>query len=112
MIRRAMVALVLALGLAGCGAGTAVSDLGKVVEGAPGATTPVEVRKGQRFSLSLTEGQWDLKAVPDAKVASFISEEHLEGRTYFVFNAKHPGSTRVEITGQAQASFSITVRNS
>ncbi|GAA2361584.1 hypothetical protein GCM10010404_14160 [Nonomuraea africana] len=104
--------LALGLALAGCGGGTAVSDLGKVVEGAPGATTPVEVGKGQRFSLSLTEGEWDLKAVPDAKVASFISEEHLDGRTYFVFNAKHPGTTRVDVTGRGEASFSITVKNS
>ncbi|MFE3449886.1 hypothetical protein ACFXJ8_13215 [Nonomuraea sp. NPDC059194] len=110
MIRRAAVAVILALGLTGCGGGGAVSDLGEVVEGAPGATTAVEVAKGQRFSVSLSDGEWDLKQVPDAKVASFISEEHADGRSYFVFNAKHPGSTRVEITGRGEAIFTITVQ--
>lgn len=110
MMRRTVVAAILALALAGCGGGRAVSDLGKVVEGEPGATTAVQVTKGQRFSVSLSKGDWQLKRVPDAKVASFISEEHADGRSYFVFNAKHPGSTRVEITGQGEAIFAITVQ--
>ncbi|MGV9308144.1 MULTISPECIES: hypothetical protein [unclassified Nonomuraea] len=110
MIRRAVVAVIIALGLAGCGGGGAVSDLGKVVEGVPGATTQVQVGKGQRFSVALPHGDWELKQVPDAKVASFISEEHADDRSYFVFNAKHPGSTRVEITGQGAATVAITVQ--
>ncbi|MFD1934258.1 MULTISPECIES: hypothetical protein [Nonomuraea] len=110
MMRRAVMAAILAAGMAGCAGGGAVSDLGKIVERGPGATTEVLVTKGQRFSLSLTDGEWDLKGVPDAKVASFISEEHADGHSYFVFNAKHPGSTRVEITGRGEVIFEITVQ--
>ncbi|MCK2217196.1 protease inhibitor I42 family protein [Actinomadura sp. ATCC 31491] len=96
--------------LAGCGAGSAVSDFGTVVKGAKGTTVPVQLRTGQRFSLAVTGNasvgdSWSLVAVPDAKVASFISEERRgEGdqpgsgsTSYFVFNAKGPGTTEVRL---------------
>ena len=100
----------LALLAAGCGGGSAVSDLGTVVKGAKGATVQVELRPGQRFSLAVADNpsvgdNWELVAVPDAKVASFISEEHESksdtpgaARTsYFVFNSKRPGTTEVRL---------------
>ncbi|NJP89051.1 protease inhibitor I42 family protein [Nonomuraea sp. FMUSA5-5] len=110
MIRRTLAAALLVLLTAGCGGGSAVSDYGKVVQGAKGATVQVEVRSGQRFSLSVPENasvgdSWDLVEVPDAKVASFISEEHESdgggpgsgGTTYFVFNGKQPGTTEIRL---------------
>lgn len=137
-----MAAPLLALLVAGCsGGGSAVSDLGKVAEGGKGQTAQIEVAKGQRFSLAVPDNpsvgdSWSLVAVPDAKVASFISKERESegdapgsgGTTYFVFNAKHPGSTEVRLydcwrCGQAktppndeskrqsgEATFTITVK--
>ncbi|MFG1615228.1 protease inhibitor I42 family protein [Nonomuraea wenchangensis] len=102
--------LLLLAACGGCGAGSAVSDLGTVVKGAKGATVPVELRSGQRFSLAVTGNasvgdSWSLKAVPDTKVVSFISQEHQDesdrpgsgGTIYFVFNAKQPGTTEVRL---------------
>ncbi|MEU6791573.1 protease inhibitor I42 family protein [Nonomuraea wenchangensis] len=102
--------LLLLAACGGCGAGSAVSDLGTVIKGAKGATVPVELRSGQRFSLAVTGNasvgdSWSLKALPDTKVVSFISQER-EGdsdqvgggdTTYFVFNAKQPGTTEVRL---------------
>ncbi|MDP4508274.1 protease inhibitor I42 family protein [Nonomuraea turcica] len=98
------------LAVAGCGGGTAVSDYGMVVKGAKGTTVHVEVRPGQRFSLAVADNpsvgdDWSLVAVPDTKVASFISEEHegegggpgSGGTTYFVFNPKRPGTTEIRL---------------
>ncbi|MGP3912459.1 protease inhibitor I42 family protein [Nonomuraea sp. 10N515B] len=98
------------LAVAGCGGGTAVSDYGMVVKGAKGTTVAVEVRPGQRFSLAVADNpsvgdDWSLVAVPDTKVASFISEEHESegggpgsgGTTYFVFNPKRPGTTEIRL---------------
>lgn len=112
MIRRHLLlacALILPLA-AGCAPGSAVNNYGKVVKGAKGTTTQVEVRKGERFSLAVSDNasigdSWELEAVPDAKVASFISEEHESageapgsgGTSYFVFNAKQPGTTEVTL---------------
>ena len=110
MIRRTAATALLALLVAGCGGGSAVSDYGKVVKGAKGATVPVEVRPGQRFSLAVPDNpsvgdSWDLVEVPDAKVASFISEESERegdapgsgGTAYFVFNGKRPGTTEIRL---------------
>ncbi|KAB8185737.1 hypothetical protein FH608_047425 [Nonomuraea phyllanthi] len=110
MMRRTAAAALLVLLAAGCGGGSAVSDLGAVVKGAKGATVQVEVRPGQRFSLAVADNssvgdQWDLTAVPDPKVASFISEEHegegdgvgAGGTTYFVFNGKKAGTTEIRL---------------
>ncbi|UBU10434.1 protease inhibitor I42 family protein [Nonomuraea gerenzanensis] len=110
MIRRTCAAVLLALLVTGCGAGSAVSDYGKVVKGAKGATVQVQVRSGERFSLAVVDNpsvgdSWGLVGVPDAKVASFISEEHQgggeqpgAGRTaYFVFNGKRPGTTEIRL---------------
>ncbi|MEW9549154.1 protease inhibitor I42 family protein [Nonomuraea sp. NPDC050783] len=96
--------------LTGCGAGAAVSDFGTVVKGAKGTTVPVELRSGQRFSLAVPSNasvgdSWSLAAVPDAKVASFISQEsdgesHQPGApatVYFVFNAKRAGTTEIRL---------------
>ncbi|MET8869603.1 protease inhibitor I42 family protein [Nonomuraea sp. NPDC004580] len=103
-------ALLVPLLAAGCGAGSWVSDYGKVTKGAKGATVQVEVTPGQRFSLAVPENpsvgdSWDLVAVPDTKVASFISEERESqgdepgsgGTAYFVFNGKHPGTTEIRL---------------
>lgn len=103
-------AALLVLLVSGCNAGSAVNDFGKVVQGEKGGTTQVEVVKGQRFSLSVPENPsvgdaWELVAVPDPKVASFISKERVGGgdepgsggSAYFVFNAKHPGTTEVKL---------------
>jgi len=100
----------LALLAAGCGGGSAVSDFGTVVKGAKGTTVPVELRSGQRFSLAVADNpsvgdEWKLVAVPDPKVASFISEERKTegdgvgagGTTYFVFNSKRPGTTEIKL---------------
>lgn len=100
----------LALLVTGCGAGSAVSDLGTVVKGAKGTTVRAELRPGQRFSLAVADNasvgdSWDLVAVPDAKVASYISKESVrEGdgagagaTTYFVFNAKREGSAEIRL---------------
>ncbi|QYC43353.1 Chagasin family peptidase inhibitor I42 [Nonomuraea coxensis DSM 45129] len=102
--------LLLLAGCGGCGAGSAVSDFGTVVKGAKGATVPVELRSGQRFSLAVTGNasvgdSWSLKALPDPKVASFISEERQGGgdqpgagsTVYFVFNAKQPGTAEIRL---------------
>lgn len=119
--------------VAGCGAGAAVSDYGTVVPGARGRTVDAEVAPGQRFSLAVPDNAaagdaWELAALPDTKVASYISEEHLGdgegtgagGVTYFVFNAKRPGTLDIRLrhcwrcpsgappTGEA--TFRITVR--
>ncbi|MFG1710169.1 protease inhibitor I42 family protein [Nonomuraea sp. M3C6] len=109
-MRRTGVAAVLALLVAACGAGSAVSDFGTVVKGAKGTTVRVELRPGQRFSLAVADNpsvgdNWDLVEVPDPKVASFISEEHESesdapgagGTLYFVFNSKHPGTTEIRL---------------
>ncbi|WP_433430849.1 protease inhibitor I42 family protein [Nonomuraea sp. CA-141351] len=110
MIRRTAAAAMLALLVAGCGGGSAVSDLGTVVKGAKGSNVRVELRSGQRFSLAVADNpsvgdNWDLVAVPDPKVASFISEEHKRtgdgvgagGTTYFVFNSKRPGTIEIRL---------------
>ncbi|MFF4985814.1 hypothetical protein ACFY19_01430 [Streptosporangium saharense] len=110
-------------GVTGCGAGGAVYNFGTVVHGASGKTVEVGLTPGRRFSLAVTEGTggWRLAALPDAKVASFISEEHrTEGgheTRYFVFNAKYPGTATVTLLacadcadeGQGRATFRITV---
>ncbi|MER7133051.1 hypothetical protein [Streptosporangium saharense] len=110
-------------GVAGCGAGGAVYDFGTVVHGAAGRTVEVGLTPGRRFSLAVTAGAegWRLAALPDAKVASFISEEHrAEGgheTRYFVFNAKYPGTATVTLLAcadcadkeQGRATFRITV---
>lgn len=93
-----------------CGAGSAVSDYGQIFKGVKGSTVKVEVGTGQRFSLAVVENsstgdRWSLLAVPDAKVASFISKEHVSdgggpgsgGTSYFVFNSKQPGSTEIRL---------------
>jgi predicted secreted protein len=98
------------LAAAGCGAGSAVNDLGVVVKGAKGKTVQVQLGTGQRFSLAVTDNpsvgdSWTLEAVPDTKVASFISHEKRpqgEGpgagsTSYFVFNTKHPGTTEIKL---------------
>ncbi|MCP2350331.1 protease inhibitor I42 family protein [Nonomuraea roseoviolacea] len=106
--RRAGIASVLLIAAvtAGCGGGAAVSDLGVVVKGAKGATVPVELRSGQRFSLAVPDDRsagdsWTLEALPDATVASFISKEarrdDARGVTYFVFNAKRPGTSTIRL---------------
>ncbi|MFI6923136.1 protease inhibitor I42 family protein [Nonomuraea spiralis] len=95
---------------AGCGSGSAVSDLGTVVKGAKGTTVRAELRPGQRFSLAVPDNpsvgdDWRLVAVPDAKVASYISEERQGtgegpgsgGTAYFVFNTKNPGSAEITL---------------
>ncbi|NUR86004.1 MAG: hypothetical protein HOY71_18140 [Nonomuraea sp.] len=100
MIRRTAVAVLLALLAAGCGSGSAVSDLGTVVKGAKGATVGAELPTGRRFSLAVTgsaDDEWDLVEVPDAKVASYISEEHEGDTTYFVFNSKYPGAAEIRL---------------
>ncbi len=107
---RSGVALLALLVAAGCGAGSAVSDYGKLVKGSKGTTVQVDVRSGQRFSLTVADNpsvgdSWDLVEVPDPKVASFISEEHVSdgdapgsgGTAYFVFNGKKPGRTEVRL---------------
>ncbi|GAA3708454.1 hypothetical protein GCM10022224_087490 [Nonomuraea antimicrobica] len=111
MMRRTAAATLLGLLLvAGCAAGSAVSDYGKVIKGSADATVRAEVRPGQRFSLTVPDNpsvgdDWELVEVPDAKVASFISEEHegesdlpgAGGTAYFVFNGKQPGSTEIRL---------------
>lgn len=110
-MRRILLTLALALPLvAGCSAGSAVSNYGKVFEGAKGKTVQVQVGTGQRFSLSVSDNasvgdSWELVEVPDAKVASYISKEHESagdapgsgGTSYFVFNAKQAGTTEVKL---------------
>ncbi|MEV4098171.1 hypothetical protein [Streptosporangium saharense] len=117
-------------GVTGCGAGGAVYNFGTVVHGAAGRTVEVGLTPGRRFSLAVTDlavtdgagtGGWRLAALPDAKVASFISEEHrAEGgheTRYFVFNAKYPGTATVTLLAcadcadkeQGRATFRITV---
>jgi hypothetical protein len=90
--------------VAGCGGGSAVNDLGTVVKGAKGATVPVEFAAGRRFSLAVPDDpaagdHWSLVAVPDPRVASFISKERRgdDGVSYFVFNTKRPGHTRIRL---------------
>ncbi|MEQ4722767.1 protease inhibitor I42 family protein [Nonomuraea sp. B19D2] len=124
MIRRTAAAAMLALLVAGCGGGSAVSDLGTVVKGAKGSTVRAELRPGQRFSLAVADNpsvgdNWDLVAVPDPKVASFISEEHESkgegvgaGRTtYFVFNSKRPGTTEIRLRNCWRCGQSTTPPN-
>lgn len=100
-----------ALLVAGCGAGSAVNDLGTVVKGGKGQTVQVAAEPGDRFSLAVPDtpsigDNWSLVAVPDPAVASFISKEHRTpddkgpgspGVGYFVFNAKHAGTTRITL---------------
>ncbi|SEK90096.1 protease inhibitor I42 family protein [Nonomuraea pusilla] len=108
--RTAVAAALLASALTGCGAGSAVNDLGTVAKGAKGSTVRVEVRQGDRFSLAVAENasvgdHWSLEAVPDAKVASYISKEYRSdgggtgsgGTSYFVFNAKHAGTAEIRL---------------
>lgn len=91
----------------GCGAGSAVYDFGVVVHGEAGKTADVRLTPGRRFSLAVDENPatgdgWRMAALPDVKVASFISEEYRAGGgtggvRYFVFNAKYPGTTTVTL---------------
>ncbi|GAT64608.1 chagasin family peptidase inhibitor I42 [Planomonospora sphaerica] len=107
-----LIALV-ALPVAGCAAGSAVSDHGKVTAGRIGTNVQVEVAPGQRFSLAVDENasvgdSWRMEALPDVAVASFISDEYEHegepgttgggGTRYFVFNAKRPGTTAVTLS--------------
>ncbi|SDH51461.1 Chagasin family peptidase inhibitor I42 [Nonomuraea jiangxiensis] len=109
-MRRTAVVALLALLLSGCSGGAAVSDFGTVIKGAKGTTVQVQVRAGQRFSLAVAENPsvgdaWDLPALPDTKIASFISAEReahgdapgTGGTAYFVFHAKLPGSTEIRL---------------
>ncbi|NUO99554.1 MAG: hypothetical protein HOV96_00975 [Nonomuraea sp.] len=100
MIRGTAAAVLLALLATGCGSGSAVNDLGTVVEGAKGTTVRAELPAGRRFSLAVpasADDAWDLVAVPDAKVASYISEEHEGATDYFVFNTKYPGTAEIRL---------------
>ncbi|MER6948588.1 protease inhibitor I42 family protein [Nonomuraea sp. NPDC000554] len=110
MIRRTVVAALVGLLVAGCGAGSAVNDLGTVVKGAKGTTVSVELGQGKRFSLAVADNasvgdSWTLEAVPDPKVASFISKEYRSegggpgsgGTSYFAFNTKHAGTTEIKL---------------
>ncbi|MGW0805352.1 protease inhibitor I42 family protein [Nonomuraea sp. NPDC002799] len=110
MMRRTAAACLLALLMTGCSAGSAVNDYGTVIKGAKGTTVQAELRQGQRFSLAVAHNpsvgdSWSLVAVPDAKVASYISEENESagdapgagGTTYFVFNSKRPGTTEIRL---------------
>ncbi|MEU6998487.1 protease inhibitor I42 family protein [Nonomuraea sp. NPDC046570] len=109
MIRRTA-AVLTALLIAGCGAGSAVYDYGQVTEGAKGRTVKVEIGKGQRFSLEVDDNpsvgdSWELVELPDPKVASYISKEReaksdqpgASGASRFVFNAKSPGTTTIKL---------------
>ncbi|OUC92587.1 hypothetical protein CA984_29460 [Streptosporangium minutum] len=112
VIHRTWLAVLLLLALvAGCGAGSAVSDLGLIVHGGAGRTADVRLTPGQRFSLAVDENtsagdSWLMPDLPDVMVASFISEEYRAasdepgagGIRYFVFNAKRPGTTTVTIS--------------
>ncbi|MFD0885899.1 hypothetical protein ACFQ08_15225 [Streptosporangium algeriense] len=110
----------------GCGTGGAVYNFGTVVRGEAGRTVEVAGTPGRRFSLAVTGGAagWRLAALPDARVASFISEERRteDGHEtrYFVFNAKYRGTATVTLLacagcatgtdgGREQATFKITV---
>ncbi|GGS49551.1 hypothetical protein GCM10010156_05300 [Planobispora rosea] len=100
--------------VAGCGPESAVSDYGKVVAGGINRTSEVRVTPGQRFSLAVEENasvgdSWRMGALPDPKVASFISAEYESessdpevtgggGVRYFVFNAKQRGTAVVTVT--------------
>ncbi|GIH93614.1 protease inhibitor I42 family protein [Planobispora siamensis] len=103
-------ALVVAGGT-GCGAGSAVSHYGKIVEGGVGRTAEVELTPGARFALAVEDNasigdSWRMGPLPDVKVASFISDEYegpseaagSGGTRYFVFNAKRRGTTMVTLT--------------
>ncbi|MEU1878721.1 hypothetical protein ABZ470_15525 [Streptosporangium sp. NPDC020072] len=123
----AAVLTVLLTGLAGlvtgCGAGGAVYNFGTVVRGEAGRTVEVGLPLGRRFSLAVTDGAagWRLAALPDARVASFISQERRteDGRAtrYFVFNAKYRGTATITLLacadcadgGREQVTFKITV---
>ncbi|MEV7006973.1 protease inhibitor I42 family protein [Streptosporangium sp. NPDC051022] len=108
MYRTWGVALLLVALVTGCGAGRAVYDFGVVVHGGVGKTVDVRLSPGKRFSLAVEDNasagdEWRLAALPDVKVASFISEEHQEGEgasgtRYFVFNAKYPGTATVTLS--------------
>ncbi|PZG04136.1 hypothetical protein C1J01_45000, partial [Nonomuraea aridisoli] len=102
-----------------CGGGSAVSDFGMVVRGGEGTAARAELRPGQRFTLAVPADpapgdDWELVAVPDTTVASFISEEQQGGTTYFVFNAKRPGSAEIRLRAAAPATgeavFDVTVK--
>lgn len=100
MIRGTAAVVLLALLAAGCGSGSAVNDLGTVVKGAKGTTVSAELGAGKRFSLAVPDSaddEWDLVAVPDARVASYISEERDSGTSYFVFNSKYPGTAEIRL---------------
>ncbi|GAA5071957.1 putative secreted protein [Thermocatellispora tengchongensis] len=120
----AAASLTLALALAsGCANGGAVSHYGKVVQGERDTTVNVRVTPGDRFSLAVPDTtaageDWTLITPPDPKVSSYISEEHVEepsgtpGSTYFVLNAKKPGTTDVVVSpcpSCPPATFHITV---
>jgi inhibitor of cysteine peptidase len=118
-MRRTAAALLALLVAAGCSAGSAVRDYGTVVKGREGVTSQVQLAQGQRFTLAVPSDaagdDWELAGVPDAKVASFISEEHQsdQNMTYFVFNAKSPGNAeirlRVTAPSDGEAVFAVTV---
>ncbi|TMR92445.1 protease inhibitor I42 family protein [Nonomuraea basaltis] len=110
MMRRTVVAAMVALLVAGCGGGSAVNDFGTVVKGSKGETVRVELRPGQRFSLAVADNpsvgdSWSLVEAPDAKVASYISKERESegdapgsgGTAYFVFNSKRPGTAEIRL---------------
>jgi inhibitor of cysteine peptidase len=110
MIRRTAVLTLLCVLATGCAAGSAVSHYGTVVKGAKGQSGTVRLAPGDRFSIAVPDNasigdDWALVALPDPKVASYISEEHESdgdapgsgGTTYFVFNAKRPGTAEIRL---------------
>ncbi|MFC4060120.1 protease inhibitor I42 family protein [Planomonospora corallina] len=109
----AAVLTVLVTLVGGCGGGRAVGDYGKVAEGRVGATVPVEVAPGERFSLAVAENasvgdSWKLEELPDVALLSYIGDEYEHGgepgttggggTRYYVFNAKRPGTASVTIS--------------
>ncbi|MEU6741062.1 hypothetical protein [Streptosporangium sandarakinum] len=109
MYRTGLVALLLVTLAGGCGSGSAVKDVGTVFHGSVGRTVDVRVTPGARFALAVDDDEragddWEMGDLPDVAVASFISEEPgpASGAAgparYFIFNAKHPGTTTVTIS--------------
>ncbi|GHH69427.1 hypothetical protein GCM10017673_19870 [Streptosporangium violaceochromogenes] len=101
-------ALLLAALVTGCGEGTPVYDLGVIVHGSAGKTSEVRLSHGKHFSLAVNDSpsvgdSWRMSGRPDARVASFVSEEYegvsgVDGVHYFVFSAKDPGTTTVTLS--------------
>jgi hypothetical protein len=105
-------ATTLLLVISGCAgqqadAGPDGSSAAHGTEFAPASHPHIAVKHGDKFSIVVTEksgDQWQLTIAPDPSVVTTEPQDVAGGKRYFVFTAKAPGESQLEIANPHSAS--------